>query len=37
MGNPRLEVVMSPFKERIPSIGLHVLYEPEKSDSTLIE
>ncbi|GAW22599.1 hypothetical protein ANO14919_121390 [Xylariales sp. No.14919] len=28
---------MSRLQDRIPSVGLHVLYEPEKSDSTLID
>ncbi|KAF2969208.1 hypothetical protein GQX73_g4324 [Xylaria multiplex] len=28
---------MSPLHDRIPSVGLHVLYEPEKSDNTLID
>ncbi|KAI0870893.1 hypothetical protein GGS24DRAFT_504311 [Hypoxylon argillaceum] len=28
---------MSPLQDRIPSVGLHVLYQPEKSDDTLID
>ncbi|KAI0428341.1 hypothetical protein F5Y09DRAFT_290789 [Xylaria sp. FL1042] len=28
---------MSPAQDRIPSVGLHVLYEPEKIDNTLID
>ncbi|KAI0450996.1 hypothetical protein F5B21DRAFT_517049 [Xylaria acuta] len=28
---------MSPLQEGTPSVGLHVLYEPEKSDNTLVD
>ncbi|KAI0471403.1 hypothetical protein F4859DRAFT_515619 [Xylaria cf. heliscus] len=28
---------MSPLQEGIPSVGLHIIYEPEKSDSTLVD